>query len=284
MAHIVVGVDGSPHADDALRWAVREAGIRSGDVEVLHAYVIEVHRGAAAASSRSLADETLRRALERNADVLADVKWESSLAPVMGRPLSTPLVRAGEDAELLVVGSRGLGGFRELLLGSTSYRTAAHAPCPVAVVQGAPDADLDQPVVVGFDDSRAARRALQWAVDEAALRAVDAVAVHGYVAPPTSVSGVTVQDPAVISERERARSEADGLADRVLAAVDVPQGVAVRRRVVAGTPAGAVLHHAAEGQLVVVGSRGHGAIGRALVGSVSHQVLHHAVGTVVVVP
>lgn len=283
MAHIVVGVDGSPHADDALRWAVREAGIRSTELEVLHAYVVEVHRAAVAAPSRTLAEETLRRVLERNAEVLADVKWTSSLAPVMGRPFSTPLVDAGEDAELLVVGSRGLGGFRELLLGSTSYRAAAHAPCPVAVVRGAPD-DVDQPVVAGFDDSRAARRALQWAAAEAALRGVDVIAVHGYLVPPVSAPGVAEQDPALTRERERAQSEADDVADRVLADIAVPPGVTVRRRVVAGTPAGAVVHDAANGQLVTVGSRGHGAIGRALVGSVSHQVLHHATGTVVVVP
>lgn len=284
MSHIVVGVDGSPQADDALRWAVREAQIRSTEIELVHVFVIEVHRAGFATPSRTLAERTLDAVIERNRDMLADVKWESSAVPVIGGSFSAPLVSAGEDAELVVVGSRGSGGFRRLLLGSTSYRTAGHAPCPVAVIRGR-DGSEEQPIVVGIDGSKTARRALRWALDEAALRGADVIAVHAFLAPPYHGPAPIEAEADLERRRVDTRREADEVAERVFAEVDVPAGVALDRAVVPGSPAGALLHHAGDvGRLVVVGSRGHGALGRAFLGSVSHQVLHHAAGPVIVVP
>lgn len=80
---MVVGVGRSPQAGEALRWAVREARLRSAAMELVHAYVVEVHHATLAAPGRTLAEQTLHTVIERNRGALADVTWESSLAPVI---------------------------------------------------------------------------------------------------------------------------------------------------------------------------------------------------------
>lgn len=108
--------------------------------------------------------------------------------------------------------------------------------------------------------------------------------VHAYFVPSAAlVSGVASPEQ-IETERTRARTQAQAVVDAVLAEVVVPEGVTVTPRVVAGAPAAAILDHATAGHLIVVGTRGYGGIRRAVVGSTSHQVLHHAPGPVVVVP
>jgi nucleotide-binding universal stress UspA family protein len=286
MSRIVVGVDGSVIADRALRWAVEEAVLRDAEVELVLGYVVHMHRPPFTTTDRELAERAVQEIVERNADVLRRVPWKTTAAPLLGRPYADAILEAGDDADLIVVGSRGLGGFKELVLGSTSYRVAAHATAPATVVRGGEDGD--QPacvgIVVGVDGSRAAVRALRWAVGEAVLRGVDVTLVHAYFVPSAAlVSGVASPEQ-IETERTRARTQAQAVVDAVLAEVVVPEGVTVTPRVVAGAPAAAILDHATAGHLIVVGTRGYGGIRRAVVGSTSHQVLHHAPGPVVVVP
>jgi nucleotide-binding universal stress UspA family protein len=224
--------------------------------------------------------------VDRNADVLRRVTVKTAVVPLLGRPYADAVLEAGDDADLVVVGSHGLGGFKELVLGSTGYRVAAHATVPVAIVRGGAE---DDPraclgIVVGVDGSRAAVRGLRWAVAEAVLRGVDVTLVHGYFAPSAALlSGVASPDQ-IETERTRARAQAEEVIDAVRADVDVPEGVTVSPQVVAATPAAAILGHATAGHVTVVGTRGHGGIRRTIVGSMSHQVLHHAPGPVIVVP
>jgi nucleotide-binding universal stress UspA family protein len=150
MAKIVVGVDGSAGATQALEWAVSEAGLRKASLHVVHAWraplvdaipdawVIgaptigptdeEVYEHLAAAA-RKLLDEALdqARALEPELEIVGELA-EMRAAPA--------LLSAAADAELLVVGSRGRGGFKGLLLGSVSAQCVHHAPCPVVIVPG----------------------------------------------------------------------------------------------------------------------------------------------------
>lgn len=275
MAHIVVGVDGSPVADRALGWAIEEAELHGADVELVHGYVLPVSRAPLSMSNQGAAEQTMNDVVERNAETLQRVKWTTTLAPLLGAPYANALLDAGEEADLIVVGSRGLGGFRELLLGSTSYKV--HAPVPVAVVRGghADDSDGRRRIVVGVDGSRASTRALQWAADEAVVRAVDVTVVHGYFAANAVLLAGTASADQI---------EANGVVDSVVNAVDLPDGVTVTPQVVAGTSAGAILSLANSDQMVVIGTRGFGGVRRAIVGSTSHQILHHASGPVVVVP
>jgi nucleotide-binding universal stress UspA family protein len=285
MGRIVVGVDGSACGDRALHWAVREAELWAADVELLHGYVVHPHAAMLGTSDRARAEARMDEIVRRNEAVLERARWSPTVAPLIAGPTSA-LLDAGEDADLIVVGSRGLGGFHELFLGATSYRTAAHASVPVAVIRGARESvslDGSPSVVVGVDGSRAGRRALRWALDEAARRAVDVTVVHAYDSTDLSQSTV-MSEPQLERYFRRIHDDAVAVVDDALARAEVAGGIAVQRVVTRGSPAAVLLDRAGPDRLLVVGTRGRGALGRMVFGSVSHQCLHHATGPVVVVP
>lgn len=286
MRRIVVGVDGSTHADRALHWAVRQAQLTGASLELVHGYVVHPHAGMLVYDEREAASATLNAIVERNRTSLDGLQWTTALVPTLWSPAGA-LQEAGEHADLVVVGSRGLGGFKELLLGATSYRTAAHAAAPAAVIRGGSDTeDLDgrREVVAGIDDSRAGRRALRWALEEAARRGVTLTVVHAYPPPTDWMVAGMVTDEDIDEYREMVRDNAAELVDRAITDLTAPGDVDVQRVVAAGMPAGVLLDQAGADRLLVVGTRGRGALGRVVLGSVSHQCLHHATGPVIVVP
>jgi len=286
MRRIVVGVDGSAHAERALRWGVQEALLTGAAIELVHCYVVHPHAGVLVHDDREAASATLDAIVERNRAVLEHSTWTATLAPTLWSPADA-LMDPAEHADLVVVGSRGLGGFRELLLGSTSYRTAAHAPAPVAVIRGGPETeDLDghREVIVGVDDSRAGARALRWASAEAGRRDVALTVVHAYSYPIEWSLASMVTDETLERYRSGVRNDAVAMVERAIADLGDPPGRAIERVIVPGVPADALLSRAGPDRLLVVGSHGRGALGRALLGSVSHQCLHHATGPMVVVP
>ncbi|WNM36546.1 universal stress protein [Streptomyces sp. Li-HN-5-11] len=134
---VVVGVDGSPSSYAALRWAVGYAQLVGGVVEAVHAWNTPTELG----WSGLLVDPEfdLERARERFTDELRAVFADERPADVRellihGDPSET-LISLSEGADVLVVGSRGRGGFTRAMLGSVSQRCAQHAACPVVVVQ-----------------------------------------------------------------------------------------------------------------------------------------------------
>lgn len=136
MSRITVGVDGSPESRAALLFALKEAQLRGTDVEVILAYsplpylagdVTLRH----AEASEIEADELLRKEVEPVAVAFPDVTVTTRA--ILGAAAEN-LIAAAEGADLLVVGSRGRGGFAGLLLGSVSQQCVHHAPCPVVVV------------------------------------------------------------------------------------------------------------------------------------------------------
>ncbi len=142
---IVVGVDGSASAHAALGFALDEARLRGVAVRMVGAWHVPVaaYGGAMVPPGPGLVRElepqttrVLERALEDARDAAAGVDVETVVRE--GAP-SGVLLEEAQDAELLVVGSRGLGGFRGLLLGSVSQQCAHHAPCPVVIVRHARD-------------------------------------------------------------------------------------------------------------------------------------------------
>ena len=141
---IVVGVDGSEESRSALRFAVEEAGLRDAAVHVVHAWwaLPELEAGAPvpAMGWETLRDHEARRFIEEFVERTLDgarTGIEITAVPVQGRTAAAALLEASKDADLLVVGSRGLGGFLGLLLGSVSQQCVHHAGCPVVVVRGA---------------------------------------------------------------------------------------------------------------------------------------------------
>jgi nucleotide-binding universal stress UspA family protein len=281
MGRIVVGVDGSAHADRALRWAIREAELHGAELELVYAYVIHP-RASFGAPDRERAYVAMEELVRRHRSLLEGAeKWITTVVPILVGPAGA-LIEAGEDPDLITAGSRGLGGFGELAVGATSYRTAAHPSAPVAVIRGGDETaspDGSRPIVVGVDGSRAGGRALRWALDEAALRGVGVAAVHAYM--EWTNLGQTTLMTAAQSERLRRQvhDEAVAIVDRALAEVEIPDGVALERVATRGPPAAVLLDEAGADRLLVLGSRGRGALGRMVFGSVSHQSLHQAAGS-----
>jgi nucleotide-binding universal stress UspA family protein len=154
MGTIVVGVDGSPGSDDALRWALAEARLRGSRLRGVYAYelprtpVTDAGLGVAGGMAVPVAveddGEQLRQAVETEARALVDAALRRAGADAIegveidrvvtqGPPAAT-LIESARNAELLVLGSRGRGGFLGLLLGSVSQQCAQHPPCPVVIL------------------------------------------------------------------------------------------------------------------------------------------------------
>jgi nucleotide-binding universal stress UspA family protein len=134
---IVVGVDGSTGAAAALRWAVTEAAVRGASIEAVCAWHFPVPVGLPYADAQTLASVDLETAAR--AELASAVEsGPSSGVPIEQRVVfghaAEQLLTAAEGADLLVVGSRGRGGFAGLLLGSVSRQCAEHARCPVVIV------------------------------------------------------------------------------------------------------------------------------------------------------
>lgn len=137
---VVVGIDGSPSSHAALRWAVRYAGLIGGTVDAVTAWDLPGAYGWSALAVDADFDEAVAR--QRLGQELSEVLGAEQAASV--RALSARgnavdvLLTAAEEAEALVVGSRGRGGFARALLGSVSQHVAHHARCPVVIVRPEP--------------------------------------------------------------------------------------------------------------------------------------------------
>lgn len=147
MGVIVVGVDHSEGAKAALRFAVGEAKLRHASLRVVHAWQLGyVAAGFIPGSYPELGDELeeLRDAAEAALEAtLHEIVPATGAVEIERRVVegaaAAVLVDESRDAELLVVGSRGLGGFSGLLLGSVSQQCAHHATCPVVIVRAPPE-------------------------------------------------------------------------------------------------------------------------------------------------
>ncbi|MDG4798418.1 universal stress protein [Micromonospora sp. WMMD1082] len=276
-APIVVGVDGSEIALHAVRAAAREAAYRHRPLRVVHAFIWPLMRVPLGPAPGAPAEGGLRNQAERCvAEAVAEAGKVAPEVAVTGAVVdgagSAVLLDEARDAALIVLGNRGLGGFAGLLLGSVAVQVSAHADCPVLVVRG--EARADGPVVVGVDGSESSQEAVRFAFEEAAWRGADLVAVHAWLYPtpagPGDILPLVYDLDAFRDEEERTLAEAvAGWSERY------PE-VTVRRRLVRGSPARALVEESRTAQLVVVGARGRGALGALLLGSVSHAVLHHA--------
>ena len=136
---IVVGVDGSASSRAALAWAVRQAALTGATVDAVHAWQVPVSYGYGYAmilpvpDLEKIAGKVLDKAVAEVADLAPGVEIRTMI--VEGNP-ARALLDAAKDADLLVVGSRGHGGFTEALLGSVSQHCVHHADCPVVVIRG----------------------------------------------------------------------------------------------------------------------------------------------------
>jgi len=171
MGEIVVGVDESEGSAQALRWAVSEAELHGWTVTAAMAwgFVDQHHAIAGEHFDPGYREKDALAAL----DSLVTKAIGDRAATVQQRVVcdlpAQALLDASADADLLVVGARGLGGFKGLLLGSVSQHCLHHTTVPIAIVRGAAPRSGGR-VVVAVDGSATAQQALEWAVDEARLR------------------------------------------------------------------------------------------------------------------
>jgi nucleotide-binding universal stress UspA family protein len=146
MNRIVVGIDGSAESKRALRWAVAEAKLRGAALRVVHAWMFPYTAAGPGLDPmldaqviddvRRSAEGLVERELAELGDEAAGVDIERAV--VEGAPAPT-LIEAAQGSDLLVVGSRGHGGFSGLLLGSVGQQCSHHAPCPLVIVRARTD-------------------------------------------------------------------------------------------------------------------------------------------------
>ncbi|RZU74302.1 nucleotide-binding universal stress UspA family protein [Micromonospora kangleipakensis] len=273
---ILIGYDGSEDATVALNWALDEAG-RSGR-PVRLAYVFEwltvagwIGPGLAPGvwpdeHARRQVEDLVRKAA---ADAAAERPGLTVRGEVFDGPPALVLQERSAEAGMLVLGSRGHGGFGGLLAGSTAVSVTAHAHCPVVVVRDG-QAATSGPVVVGVDGSESSLRALGFAVERAQQRDVPLRVIRAWE-PPGERWVPPGFDPEEASATERAAVEEELAGWR-----ESFPAVEVDLRVSPGNPAALLVEASREAQLVVVGSRGRGGLRGMLLGSVSQQLLHHA--------
>ncbi|GGP06139.1 universal stress protein [Nonomuraea glycinis] len=271
---VVVGVDGSKAAAGALDWAVDDAARRR-----LALRVVVVRQPWVAEHPHSGVHESHTEQCQRLLEAAAD--QARARAPGLGT--TTAMVTGAvverlrtesETADTVVIGSRGLGGFTGLVLGSAGLGLAGHTRCPLVIVRGPVHVNHGE-VVVGFDGSSDTDAAVAYALEQAGARGARLHAVYGRPYPRTAPhpAGYGPLPPEDLD-----------LEERLLPWRERYPEVEVAGSVVRGHPAPALADASRDADLLVLGSRGLGGLAAAVLGSVSHAVLHRAHCPVAVVP
>jgi nucleotide-binding universal stress UspA family protein len=282
---IVVGIDDSPPSYAALDWASAEAARRQVPLRLVHVVGSPSHglvppvRPVAVPAAPGMPSRAVEaaRTLERACETIPEV----TVASIDGDPAMV-LIEESAHASLVVLGNRGLGGFRGLLAGSVSVQTAAHARCPVVVVRPhVPESTSPGPerhgvgrIVVGTDCSERSDRAVAFAFEEAELRGIGLTLVHAWRYPVSSSPGEMVF--AVVARTDLADMENDLVAKSIAEHREAHPGVPVQQVLAQGNAAAVLVHESVGADLLVVGSRGHGGFAGLLLGSVSDAVIRHA--------
>jgi nucleotide-binding universal stress UspA family protein len=284
----VVGVDGSECSRHAALWATAHADGRAAELQLNTTWSIPTSTamGPMGAMGPLVVGESFE-ALEQSAQTivheLADQLGSMTEVPVtcsvgQGGAAST-LLDAASHSDLLVVGSRGRGGFARLVLGSTSTQCATHSTVPVVVIPSDAPLDPATSIVVAVDGSPNSDSALQWAVD--------------FAAPGSTITCVSVWDPTPIALGADqyvlpdaiglAREQFENIFSRAMDTIDRTD-IEVRQEFVEGRARATLEKLASDADLLVMGARGHGAISAAVLGSVSTWLLHHVRRPMVIVP
>jgi nucleotide-binding universal stress UspA family protein len=276
---VVVGVDGSPSSDLAVRWAAREATMRNVPLTIVHVstppvvwpaapILVELHQRRAEKEVRKIITDAIKVAED---SVQESNRPEIDSELVFAAPVPI-LIDLSKEAHMMVVGCRGHDAVQWSMLGSVSTGLVHHAHCPVAVIHDEAPILLGPsqlPVLVGIDGSPASELATAIAFDEASFRGVDLVALHAWT--DSDVSSVLSKEWSALQSRA-----AEILAERLAGWQERYPDVTVHRRLVFDRPARHLLDESESAQLVVVGSHGRGGFAGMLLGSVSTAVVHAA--------
>jgi nucleotide-binding universal stress UspA family protein len=263
---ILAGYDGSPGSHEALAWAIAEATARGSPLTVCQAWAPGYPTPAGEVTAFDLARRSGERTLAQGVQLVHDLMAPVKIRPLLAAgPAAVVLCEHSASAEMLVVGSRGQGGFSGLPLGSVSAQVAAHARGRIVVVRGhwrRVPSRITPFIVVGTEGSSVSEPAVEFAFEEAAYHDTALLAVCALADSPGNLGAARqIRDSfeRLIDRWEKAHPE-----------------VAVGRHVTQGCARTALLGAAAEAQLLVVGARGRGGIDGMMLGSVSTALLHHA--------
>lgn len=259
---ILVGYDGSSSSHQALSWAAREARARGVALTLCYTWAPGSAGPPLAGEPEDLARESAERILATG--------MRSVFAPdvrqlLVEGPAARMLCEHSDAADMVVVGSRGLGGLSGLMLGSVSLQVAGYAAGPVVVVRGhwRPVGEyLPGPIVVGADGSAATEGALAFGGAEAALRGVPLMVVCAL----SDTAGSVGMAHRIEEDVERS----------IILWEKAHPGVDVHRQITIESPRTALLTAAQDAQLLVVGCRGRGGMEGMQLGSVTQALLWHA--------
>jgi nucleotide-binding universal stress UspA family protein len=284
---VVVGVDGSEASLAAVDWAVGEAVARQCWLRVVHAFIWPLFPhvplgpspyGPSDGGLRAVAEEIVEESVKRAINRAPGLRVDGELITGAAEPV---MLTEASNAQLVVVASRGVGGFTGLLVGSVSSHLAAHASCPVVVIRPA-RATLtgggNEPAtcVVGIDNPTSADHILEFAFAEASRLRVGLTAVH-CVGPLPAFERTPSNERADVTTVRRLLGDAATVWRR-----KYPE-VRTEAKLVSGSPARTLIDLSRRAVLLVMGSHGSGGFRGMLLGSVSQQVLHHAATPVAIV-
>ncbi|MER6362715.1 universal stress protein [Kitasatospora sp. NPDC001527] len=287
--HVLTGIDGSPQSEAAALWAAAEAHRRGCALRLLHAWPWLD----AGDENRAQPGDLRPRALDALRAIADRIRHDHPDLPVEAEVISDDpvdgLLCAAKGRELLVLGSRGLGGFAGLLVGSVGLALAASAPIPTVLVRsGQAPAELPasagaaREVLVGLDGREPAEAVVGFAAAEAELRGCRLRVVHGWdPVPIMPFGGLT---PPLLNPAEQQAAEA-ALISPVLTALRAKHpGLDIVEDLRLGGGAQALLDASTHADLVVIGRRERRHPVGPRLGPVAHAVLHHCGAPVAVVP
>jgi nucleotide-binding universal stress UspA family protein len=296
---VTAGLDGSRESVAAAQWAAHEALRRGLPLRLVHVWEWEP-----TTRTPLVGPETQRHWAERIPREAAEelrVRYpelEITTEQLAGQPAAV-LPVAAEEAELLVLGSRGLSGVAGFLVGSVAQAVVATAGRPVILVRaGEMEEDEHRPdvdglpsattpyrdVVLGLDTDRPSDELIEFAFDAATRRAAVLRVIHGWSLPPVYGYGYEpgAMDPRL--SQDLATDEASALTETLRAWREKFPGVEVTEHAVIGQAARHLIEAASDASLVVVGRRAHRSPIGTHIGPVTHAVLHHSPAPVAVVP
>lgn len=279
---VIAGVDGSPIARAALAWAADTAAGYGRQLRIVHGLGLPVVMGTIPSSERYQSGDEVREAghalLTESAEYARGVHPEVDVATVLAsEDAPEVLLDEARHGDVIVVGSRGLGAVRAIMLGSVSLRTSSHAPCPVVVVPEAAPEPRGR-LVVGVDGSESSRRALRFALEHALTTDAEVVVVNSWEVP--------LPEDRTDGHEEMFDRQSEEVVAGVLAEVidDRTQALEISAVRMQADPVDALLEAGEGADLIVVGSRGRGGVRGLVMGSTSQGVLSRAHGPVAVLP
>ena len=286
---VVVGIDGSDVSKGAVTYAAKTAVGHGVGLHIVMAYSIPSALFAEGVTPpqelleqfEQQAEPAVQEAMRIARETAPEVQISGAVAE--GNP-SQLLIEYSREAKMIVLGSRGLGALKGVVLGSVSSHVAASAYCPVIVTKAdtCEPVNPNGPIVVGVDGSDNSKKATEWAFAEAHARGAGVLAIHTWMDPEVqaAAAGVILSD----ADMDRLSQEQKNLLTEALdPAHERWPNVPVETLVTEDRPTRVLVEKSAEAQLVVVGSHGRGAFTGMLLGSTSRSLLQASLCPVMVV-